>query len=416
MQPNISIYGRCVARDLFEIGRPENEESKYTICQYLSNVNLLKHEHKQCENVKDIGLSRDQFVEFSFFGETIPKYVRRMIYVDLCNAGYEYLFAKEADYLLFDPSVLSTPLFASEEGILTKSFWFSKYQNQLANHGLIENLSRYHTVDISKLDRELCKKSIQAMLGKILERFREEQIILLEVKQADILLSRGILQYYPLHSELIRFQSECYNLICNLLPNAHKITFPEYFRIADSAHKWGKHPMHFVKEYYQYALQAVDIICQNYTREQEANELEKLIAQYAVLMANKSRDCFSGTIKYQERKNTANSKLLSLYGKCMEDVVGEQIGAFFKERQIHSVGIVAAVNETTKLVKPILEKNHIKIGFEAYYGYNNINLPVDAIFNASLLISNQSFQKYFDVPIYNMEDILASINLLHDEV
>lgn len=413
MKPNICIYGRCVARDLFEIGRPENKESKYTICQYLSDVNLLKHEHKQCTSVRDIGLSKEQFVELPFFGESIPKYVRRMIYVDLCNAGYEYLFAKEADYLLIDPSILSIPLYVSEDRILTKSFRFTQYQKQLANYGLIEHLEQYHILDISKMDRQLCKKNIQAMLEKILEHFREEQIILLEVKQADILLSHGILQNYPLREELLRFQSDCYNLICSLLPNAHKITFPEYFRIADSAHKWGKHPMHFIKEYYQYALQAVDIICQNHTREQEANELEKLIAQYAVLMANKSRDCFSGTIKYQERKNTANSKLLSLYGKCMEDVVGEQIGAFFKERQIHSVGIVAAANETTKLVKPILQKNHIKIVFEANKGYN-ASISVDAIFNASLLIPNQSFQKFYDVPIYNMEDILASINLLHD--
>lgn len=54
----------------------------------------------------------------------------------------------------------------------------------------------------------------------------------------------------------------CFDYVKEYLKGCHIIEFPDNV-VGDINHKWGRALLHYVQEYYDYALKAVDIITQN---------------------------------------------------------------------------------------------------------------------------------------------------------
>lgn len=85
---------------------------------------------------------------------------------------------------------------------------------------------------------------------------------------------------------------------------------------------------------------------------------------------------------------------------------------FFEINSIHTLGIVVSQNETTHLIRSMAQKMGIQILFELKSGWDKEVKKPDAIFNASVLIENRKFQKYFDAPIFNIDDVFKCSRIL----
>lgn len=407
-----NIYGRCVGRDLFEIGKT-NEKSPYIIKRYLADINWFEFDEEYfCTNKKSnltkLG-TKEEFIRNSLFREDIPGFLRRMIYLDFTNQSCEYLFGTKSDWLMFDVSMFSTPLYICGQFVMTKSWRFTQYLEVFREKGWVPDVAQCFELNPTDLSREETENKMKKVFDEVLKHYPENRIILLQIKHSNLSLTKSKrIEFYSVNETKYEFEQMCFEIAKRLLPRAHVIEFPEFFRISDENHKWGKHHMHYIDEYYKYALEAVNIITDG--RSTEKQDLDQLVNAYSYKISNKYRGVYLKKLQDNERqlkalKLTAN-KYRSFITKETNDI---KVKKYLLSRNISKIGIVAAGNETVNYIRPILKELGIAIIFELKSGTSyEGEKTVDAIFNASVLIKNEIFQKYFDVSIFNLDDVWNS--------
>lgn len=113
---------------------------------------------------------------------------------------------------------------------------------------------------------------------KILQIYDEPQIILNEFYPVALFINGSELMTYqtPLALKQRNNMSRGYQFLKKRLPDAHLIEFPCYM-LADANHKWGLGALHYVPEYYDYGLKAMDCITRSCgSREEEEEKLHEL--------------------------------------------------------------------------------------------------------------------------------------------
>ena len=110
--------------------------------------------------------------------------------------------------------------------------------------------------------------------------------------------------------------------------------------MADTNHKWLKHYMHYVPEYYDYSLKAVDIITQNAGgRPDEEKSLEVLKHTYEKLFQEKHDVVLRSTLDLQKKKNMAADKMLKyeqFFKKILLEDGKEKIKEVLEERGVRT--------------------------------------------------------------------------------
>lgn len=103
----------------------------------------------------------------------------------------------------------------------------------------------------------------------------------------------------------------CFDYVKEYLKGCHIIEFPDNV-VGDINHKWGRALLHYVQEYYDYALKAVDIITQNTDGNvDEKVALEQLKVSYEKILQNKYGEILRKTLESNRSEKQVADRMLN---------------------------------------------------------------------------------------------------------
>lgn len=111
-----------------------------------------------------------------------------------------------------------------------------------------------------------------------------------------------------------------YRYLRKNLVGCHVIEFPTGM-VADEGHKWGRASLHYVPEYYDYALEAVNVITQeNLSYENEQEKLRNLKEQCEDLVKLKYETLMFKNFRYLKERDNICTRMIA-YEKFMQDLL-----------------------------------------------------------------------------------------------
>ncbi|MCQ2070990.1 MAG: sel1 repeat family protein [archaeon] len=252
MAVQIDIWGCCVSRDIFSIGHRldgaagnrYNIRCFYQECSYVSA--LSEHISK---DITAEDLSRFELTDF--FKKCITADYNKTVIDAFCDSGSDWLVI-DLRTLMYGFIELLSPdgkvEYCTDGGPLKQE---SKY-------ALLRELNPGFTVNHISFGSFDHYPFLVKFTDLIKERYGKN-IILVAVEEAyDYLDKNGKLVNRTSVPESVLTEREIVLELLYLL-DCHYIKYP-FNCLADETHKWGLSQVHYVNEYYDYALDCVDII------------------------------------------------------------------------------------------------------------------------------------------------------------
>ena len=270
MDNHISILGICCSRDIFGF-QPDN--GGYIIDRFVQSVNPIALQMGSMLKDKDKALPESVLKGKSNF-------YKRNISLDLTKNVFSYLAEVKSDWLVIDAGAFRKNIFFTEDFTKASTLIFSDTARLLKDNDSIYDYKRGGG-NIFDLPNDLVSEKIDEFVKNILTLYPQERIVLVEYY--DILLyfdnkinsiQDGLTaSYISRENKMMRFG---FYELKKRLEKAHVIYFPENV-LGDVNHKWKKAPLHYIKEYYQYAFEALNVIFnKKLDADSESYELLKL--------------------------------------------------------------------------------------------------------------------------------------------
>ena len=268
-------------RDAFGIA---DETGKFVVDRFVQSINPISA-MSESPLIKDWNLRGGDEERFGFKSH----FHMRNAFLDLNKKLFSYLGEVQSDWLLMDFSCLRNNLFRFADG----SFCTAPLISMCTCSTLFDEqyLDESHeTFSSLTVDLKILYKSLDAYIDKILELYPQERIIFFESYATYWYFKRSRKSCYvyniPLANKFNKIFRMGFEYALRRMPSAHMIRFP-YGMLSNEAHKWGRHPLHYVDEYYKYAYEAVEhiVCCDN--REQEADALMRLQRYYEDALCRK---------------------------------------------------------------------------------------------------------------------------------
>ena len=271
----LSVIGSCACRDFFEYDNDQYEF--HTDIRFCSPISLLAG---PLDGIK---------VDFSDMTrkamDVNGNWYKKTIINDINKTALSCLKENHGDYLILDFAEsrmrVADVSFPNIEGKLKISYSGAFRKQYTAN--LSRNVFKGAKFDISEpcfFDDDYWKKVIEEFSSRLLEIFKEENIILIENMPAHYYVdSSDSLRVYSSkfhQNEILTcevFLPKLYEMFKNVCPKAKVIKIPAC-AIGVHNHKWGTHPFHFNKSYYMYLLESVNSLIAN-KKEDNQNEYNK---------------------------------------------------------------------------------------------------------------------------------------------
>lgn len=331
----ITVIGSCACRDLFE--SDSENFSFYSDFRFMSPISITS---------KPVNGFRLDFCHFPKRVKFINgNWYKKNLINDFNKTAFSALDEKHGDFLVLDFAESRIGLAEifwdgiDDSLLLTNSVSFkSQYRANLKNN-ILKNAT-IKTINPLEISDDLWRDSIRTFSEKIKKVFNEENIILIKNMPA---------KYYVDFSGVLRpyFTADHFNNIClcdillekinnmfiEYCPKCNVIEIPD-FALGYQLHKWGNHPFHFTKLYYEYLLECVKAI----TIQNNAKLLEQLFNIYsekfllefkkAQLLSAKNSDYRSIPATYLE-----NFEDYNLLGRKQKALVAFALdkGNFFKD-------------------------------------------------------------------------------------
>lgn len=293
METSINILGCCVSRDLFGFF-PNN--GGFDIKQCITNISPL--------SVCSPKLSENPIAEENNFPNS-NHYLQRCACIDLNKTAFDYLSLFDADYTLIDLGVLFftyTLEVKTPDGTLS----YITYKEGLKqNPDFLENapfaiIEKFRFPQKKELFFECIRK--YAMLIK--KHINENKIIILELPLTQRYIDENAqIQYFSKenYSEDVSTSASCcfdtpyinkylkkaYRLFEAYFPNAYVIKCPDTEVLCNKNHKWGLHPLHYIIEFYRYALDSVKAISFINDKQNVKEMLDSLNRAYTDIIRSK---------------------------------------------------------------------------------------------------------------------------------
>ncbi len=202
---------------------------------------------------------------------------------EITRTSLDWLAQEPSDYLLVDMGLLRSDFHELESGHIFCA-QMSVLNKLLEEEGIIPKLKRVLPFDYMSDDE--MKKRLKIYCDKLLKMYPPERIILFEVSYATSCADfrANTITNFSLkrmrYDERSRYIRHGFTLAKDFLKGCHVVNFPENV-LGDAQHPWGKMPLHFTHEYYDYGLNAINIICrEQLAREEEMRRLEQLRQKY----------------------------------------------------------------------------------------------------------------------------------------
>lgn len=342
---SFNIYGCCISRDIFGFAENDNsyELTGYKVNKYIfinSPLSLFSEPYQGFENV-----------EFEDFGST-PNFTKRCCITDLKKTALKEYKETKSDYLLIDLDnvrfTLSKIINDKNEKIITRSHIFEWNKNKILNKSklLLDNLENINPFDISDIKWRDC---IHKLANFFLSIYKEENIILNEYYLNEYYLdyNNNLSKFNENANKINSLIKKCVKWFLEICPNCHIVKKPKYV-LSDENHKWGLNSFHCTKEYYEYALKAIDIIIKKYDIQKENNLLDELKCEYSEIYENIFKDALDKSLKlnksYLEKyiyNDKYTNKLISIqknqkkpYLECLFDMYNKSYYTYQVEKKI----------------------------------------------------------------------------------
>lgn len=230
----------------------------------------------------------------------------------------------EADYLIIDCAEFRKKMFYFPE----TGGWFTESHKDLLDiyieRGLIPK--KYEVVDPLEIDKRELYGYLNVFCEKLLSLFDREHIILFEIEAVEFHTDGKTVNAFSGRHELAEKYNlrmkRCFDYVKSYLHGCHIVEFPNGV-IGDTNHKWGKALLHYVPEYYEYSLKAVDIITKNRgNRLDENRALESLKHNYEKIMIDKYSAILRNKLETSE-KEASRAKRIFEYEQYFKSLLVE---------------------------------------------------------------------------------------------
>ena len=322
---NLNIIGTCILRDIFNYNKDENIAVKkfvQSVSPYaaISQGNLIKNQD----------LFNRKLDEFN-----TSKFYKRNVKLDIEKSVFDFLFGERADYLFMDMACCRFDLyfFPKSNAYASKNYIY----NEIFTNGVLEEC---YEVNTDTIPEDILNNLLDKYIDNILKEYHPEDIVLFEIKAIPKTLTQNkniMLREQDWSNKSNRRIEKAYKYVKQKLLGCHIIEFPNGV-LTDEQHIWGPGVLHYVKEYYEYAYNALKIIFSKLPFEAEKAALSSLKHYYENLLYNKYDTFYIETLKkYNEQINL--SKRLTKYVDYFVDLLLNEnklnnIINFFKENNI----------------------------------------------------------------------------------
>lgn len=270
---SVNIISSCVCRDCFEIGNKKTKHNNYKVEFFYQATNVFSLYSKKLTELQDI--TENDLV----FGSP---WQRRIFLADIKKDIFERIGEEKRDnFLILEFTDFAKNLYklkSNEDSYLVQTE--PSKNNQVVFSDYVEKI-----VEPWKLPKDYVYFCLEKYVEDILKIYSSDKIILCEIYHTDryITLDNRIEKFKAPVGAYNKFLKECYlhieNEFIKRQAQIHIVKMPEN-ALGDEGQKWGKYSLHFVKELYEYLFSAIDAICTEYDKDEEAEILSCLKEQY----------------------------------------------------------------------------------------------------------------------------------------
>ncbi|MBQ8163603.1 MAG: LicD family protein [Clostridia bacterium] len=276
--PRFSVIGSCISRDLFPIG--DENYTFHTDIRFTSPFTLVSDP-----------ITPQRQIDHEDMAQPVPTYSTEWYKKNICNdvnkTVFEALKERHGDYAIIDLADIRIPIlkitFEGDE----KAYYISdslpfraQYEGNLRNNKLqgaiIERISP------RDIPLDSWHKALEKYAQRLNEIFDYDKVILIknECVSEYIALDGTVKPFTDYeHLDMIYTSNTLSKLLYKkfeeLMPGCNVISIPPN-ALSSEANKWGKHPLHMDKQYYQYLLECIDAIT-----EQKSYKLSAIYERYA---------------------------------------------------------------------------------------------------------------------------------------
>ena len=295
---NINIFGICVLRDIFNY----NKDNNFIVKKFVQDISPYSAASEGYV-IKDENQLNNSIENYN-----VTNFIKRNIKLDLGKKAFEFIAEEKTNYIFIDCACCRYNLYFFPENncYTTKT---------LHNYNAIkctDYLKYYEEINTETIDDHILFSLLDKFIEKILQLYQPQQVILFEIKAIPYLLAkqgqRIILSRNEWAIEYNRRIDKAYEYVKNNLQGCHIVEFPNGI-LADENHIWGNSVFHYIKEYYEYAYNAIKIISNQLPIDTEIQALKDLKKYYEEIIFDKYQNIKLKTLIYQEETESSVQRL-----------------------------------------------------------------------------------------------------------
>ena len=293
---SFNILGVCVLRDVFSY---HENDAGYIINQYVNEFSPL-----YCFE-KGTYVNIDKYNQIDTTNIT-SNFIKRCILFNVTGGVLDYISKKKSDYLILDIALTRTQYFVLENGQYCYGA-YKKLYDLMSKNGLFPPIKEI--LQFNFLDKKEIRNRLKIYCNKIKKMYDVSKIILFEIRNSILLYDSKNDEVYPFNIQAIKkanSQNElidyCFSIVKEELQGCHIVYMPKYV-LCDKYHHLNIGLLHFTKEYYDYGINAINIITKGLKRDDEERMLYELYTDVNNKCANKYFNKLSNKIIDLTREN-----------------------------------------------------------------------------------------------------------------
>lgn len=269
-----NIYGCCVSREPIEALMRKRDD--VSVNQYVAFINPIALCSEK--NTRKINIDELNDIQTSNFR-------KRNLCLDINGSAFDYLFAKESDYIVIDTWDFRQPMIEKDGCYITIDPTTIKRNEQLnEKFGWSDHNHIFHyQITDAQYDA-----AIDELCGRVLQHYKPEQIILMD--------SYGVQNYFDEKKHTINFYKQIdldalekvnarakanFERLYKNFGNCHIIEFPKNNKVYGASDaKWGIMFLHYWNLYYDYAADAINIAVMGLSKNEESERMDELKSKY----------------------------------------------------------------------------------------------------------------------------------------
>lgn len=362
---HISIIGMCVPRDVFGMA---DKEGKFVVDRYVQSVNPVSAVSASPLR-KDLNIPGGD----TDWIKAKSKFHLRNATIDLEKSLFSYVSEVKSDWLVIDFGCLRNNLFHFSDDTYATIPLMQTCPGFLTEGYLDEKRS---IVSVLTMDSETLNRSLDIYIEKILDLYPQNQIILFESYASYWYVDKKRQSCYvdnvPIANKFNKIFRRSFIHAIKKMPHVHVVRFPSHV-IADEGHKWGRSPLHYTHEYYQYAYEAVKIIVNSNDESLEQFDLCRLQIQYEEVFRKYApyKEKFLSKWDIDQKRKGWMVEAKDWLKEFIEDNRLQNLDNFVRKNKIKSVALYG-LSDVCRALVSIFKSLEVKVDYIVENSMENV--------------------------------------------